>query len=72
MFDQNYYNQRKQELNQENLKNLVEAYEDILRVMQKSVQKTQEITQKFKAIEEQEKGSITKAGKKEPKVKVHA
>ena len=62
-FDPNYYAQRKQELQQENLKNILEVYDDILRVMQKSVAKTQDINKKFQEIvakEEESKKKDTK------------
>jgi hypothetical protein len=62
-YDKAYFDNRKQELQQENLKNILEVYDDILRVMQKSVAKTQDINKKFQEIvakEEESKKKDTK------------
>jgi ElaB/YqjD/DUF883 family membrane-anchored ribosome-binding protein len=56
-YDKQYFNNKKQELQQDNFKNILEAYDDILRVMQKSVAKTQDINKKFQKVVEEEKAS---------------
>jgi len=57
MYDKSYYDQRKQELQQENFRNILDVYDDILRLMQRSVAKTQEINKKFQELELKEKES---------------
>jgi len=69
MYDANYFNGKKQELQQENLKNVLEAYDDIVRVLTKSTQKTQEFNAKFQKVVAEEKASqeATKKPLKEEK-----
>jgi len=62
-YDKQYYDSRKQELNQENLKNIVEAYQDIERVVIKVVNKSRDLQAKLQGILKQEEESIKKDGK---------
>jgi len=56
-YDQNYYNLRKQELQQESLKNVVEAYQDIERSVFKVVNKARELQTKLQELETKEKAN---------------
>jgi len=69
MYDQNYYNQKKQELNQDNLKLIVESYQDIERVVIKAINKARDLQVKFQKVELEEKASqeATKKPLKEEK-----
>jgi len=68
-YDQNYYNLRKQELQQESLKNVVEAYQDIERSVLKVVNKARELQAKLQELETKERAN-QEATKKTPEPKV--
>lgn len=57
MYNANYYQEKKQELQQESVRNKLEAYDDILRVLQKAVNKDQEFGQKFQKVVAEETAS---------------
>ena len=68
-YDQDYYNLRKQELQQENLENGVEAYQDIERSVFKVVNKARELQTKLQELETKERAN-QEATKKTPEPKV--
>ena len=56
-YDKGYYDNRKQELNQEALRNILDAYDDIKRAVIKEVNKVQEIQRKLQELGAKEKES---------------
>jgi len=67
MYDPNYYNNKKQELNQENLKLIVESYQDIERVVIKAINKARELQAKLQKVELEEAESQKQSTKKDDK-----
>ena len=65
MYDQNYYNQKKQELNQDNLKLIVESYQDIERVVIKAINKARDLQAKLQKVELEEAESQKQSTKKD-------
>ena len=66
-YDKQYYDSRKQELNQENLKNIVEAYQDIERVVIKVVNKGRDLQAKLQEVLSKEQESKKEGKKKDGK-----
>jgi len=66
-YDKQYYDSRKQELNQENLKNIVEAYQDIERVVIKVVNKSRDLQAKLQEVLSKEQESKKEGKKKDGK-----
>jgi len=66
-YDPNYYNQKKQELNQDNLKLIVESYQDIERVVIKAINKARDLQAKFQKVEQEEAESQKQSTKKDDK-----
>ena len=65
MYDSNYYNQKKQELNQDNLKLIVESYQDIERVVIKTINKVRDLQAKLQKVEQEEAESKKQSTKKD-------
>lgn len=65
MFDPNYYTNRKQELSQENFKNIIEGYQDIERIVIKNINKARDLQSKLQQLESQEAQSKEQSNKKD-------
>lgn len=61
MFNQEYYNQRKAEIQADYQKLVIECQEDCERAVIKKVQKSQELQKKMQVVETQEKESLEKS-----------
>lgn len=66
-YDPTYYQNRKQEIQQDYQKLIFEAYEDIERAVVKKFNKAQEMQKKLQELETKEKESL-EANKKTPEV----
>jgi hypothetical protein len=70
MFDPQYYDNRRQELNQDNLKAIIEGYQDIERIVIKTITKARELQAKMQELEAQIKGSQEQNKKKDGKKEI--
>jgi len=66
-YSPDYYNNKKQELNQDNLKLIVESYQDIERVVIKTINKVRDLQAKFQKVELEEAESKKQSTKKDDK-----
>ena len=64
-YSPDYYNQKKQELNQDNLKLIVESYQDIERVVIKAINKARDLQAKLQKVEQEEAESKKQSTKKD-------